>query len=275
MQFLGEHGVRADPDAAEWFEQGEQISEDLAAVVHGEPEHSQVERAVREWQAVGRAVSRRVTQRWADAGARLRETGMSPEEAAQAIADGRIEMAGLLGDHEASEDEPPQPGPPLDLDAWLSDAGRLCINDFEPFTERLLELATLDRLGILSMEDHLLGGDPNEPIEDDAVVAVSNARRGYALRNRELQLVERADYVAGDDALASLVEERAGGDASVNLFVIHGVLRDVLLFQFLDGGDRLYETTPGTTPDVRREAIGEAADPGQPGGPVPPGACIR
>lgn len=254
MQFLEEHGVRADPAAAEWFEQGEQISEGLAAVVHGELEHSQVEEcAVREWQAVGRAVSRRVTQRWADAGARLRETGMSPEEAAQAIAGGRIEMAGLLGDHEASEDEPPQPGP-LDLDAWLSDAARVCINDFEPFIERLLELATLDRLGILSMEDHLLGEDPNEPIEDDAVVAVSNARMGYALRNRELQLVERADYVAGDDALASLVEERAGGDASVNLFVIHGVLRDVLLFQFLDGGDRLYETTPGTTPDVRRES---------------------
>jgi hypothetical protein len=33
------------------------------------------------------------------------------------------------------------------------------------------------------------------------------------------------------------------------------VLRDVLLFRFLGGSDRLYETTPGTTPEVRRDAL--------------------
>jgi len=146
------------------------------------------------------------------------------------------------------------PGSMLDVDVWLSDAASVCISEFEPFTERVLELATLERLGIISVIDRLLGESPQEEIGEDAITAVSNARMGYALRNCETQLVERTDGVANHDALAILLEERTGGHG-INTAVIHGVLRDVLWMRFLGGRDGLYETTPGTPPATRRQAI--------------------
>lgn len=148
----------------------------------------------------------------------------------------------------------------IDVDAWLSDAARVCVNDFEPFTERLLELATLERLGILSVMDRLLGETSSEEIGDDVITAIANARMGYALRNRETQVLDHTQYVAPHDALANLLDDRVGGDAAINLAVVHGVLRDVLVMGFLGGRDALYESTPGAPSAARRQAIGQWAN---------------
>jgi hypothetical protein len=120
----------------------------------------------------------------------------------------------------------PAPAEPLDIDAWLTDTASVCVSDFEPFTERLLELATLERLEILSVMDRLLGESPNEELGDDVVTAMSNTRMGYALRNRETQLLGRSDFIAHDDPIATLLDERLGGDSAIGIAVIHGVLRD-------------------------------------------------
>jgi hypothetical protein len=137
-------------------------------------------------------------------------------------------------------DDGPVPGGALDVEGWLSDAVTICISAFDPFTERLLELATLERLGIVSVFDSLVGESPKEEIGDDVIAALSNARMGYALRNRETQLLDHSDYVASSDPLATFLDERTGGDASINLAVIHGVLRDVLVLRLRGGRDGLY-----------------------------------
>ncbi len=102
--------------------------------------------------------------------------------------------------------------------------------------------------------ERLLGESPAEPIGDDVVTAMSNARMGYALRNRETQLLDHSDYIESADAIATLLDERIG-NAGVNLAVIHGVMRDVLVLGFEGGRDGLYEATPDTTPALRRQAI--------------------
>jgi len=149
----------------------------------------------------------------------------------------------------------PAPAEPLDVESWLTDTATVCVSDFEPFAERLLELATLERLEILSVMDGLVGERPSEELGDEVVTAMANARVGYALRNRETQLLGRSDFIAQDDPIAALLEERLSGDAAIGIAVIHGVLRDVLVFQFLGGREALYAMTPGTTPQLRREAI--------------------
>jgi len=146
------------------------------------------------------------------------------------------------------------PGAPLAVEEWLSDAATICTSEFEPFAEVLLRLATLERLDIVSVYDSMFGESPKEKIGEDVIAALSNARMGYALRNRETQLLDHSDYVAPSDALATLLDER-GGNVSINMLVIHGVLRDVLRMRFLGGRDGLYQTTPGTTPSLRRKGI--------------------
>jgi hypothetical protein len=128
----------------------------------------------------------------------------------------------------------------------------------------VLELITLDRLEIVPLMDALLGQRPGK-VDDDVVVAVSNTRFGYALRNREIQLLGRSDYVAPDDAIATLLEERWGGEATVGTAVIFGVLRDICTFGFLGGLDGLFAVTPGTTPELRRNATRRWANEHYPG----------
>lgn len=151
-----------------------------------------------------------------------------------------------------NRDEGSAPHAPLDVEEWLSDAARVCTHDFEPFAERLLEHATLERLDILSVMDRLLGERPKEELGDDVVTAMSNARMGYALRNREIQLLDHTDYVDPTDAIATLLDERTAG---IGIAVIHGVMHDVLVLGFEGGRDGLYDSTPGTTPALRRQAI--------------------
>lgn len=165
---------------------------------------------------------------------------------------GRVER--MRPDATADRDEGPVPRAPLDVEGWLSDAASVCTHDFEPFAERLLELATLERLDILSVMDGLLGDSPEEPIGDDIVTAISNARMGYALRNRETQLLDHTDYIESADAIATLLDERLD-NAGTGLAVVHYVMHDVLVLGFEGGRDGLYDSTPGTAPAVRRQAI--------------------
>ena len=158
-------------------------------------------------------------------------------------------------------DDGPPPAEPIDIQQWLNDTSGVCTHDFEPYAEHVLELITLDRLGVLPLMDALMGERPADgAVGDDVVAAVSNARFGYALRNRETQLLGRPDHVATDDAIATLLEERWGHSATVDTLVIAGVLRDIITFGFLGGSENLYAATPGTTPEVRRRAIKRWAD---------------
>jgi hypothetical protein len=147
----------------------------------------------------------------------------------------------------------PVPHTPLNVDTWISDATIVATNNFEPLAEHLLACATYERLGILPVMEGLLGARPE--IDGQVETALSNTRLGYALRNCEIQLVEHADYVDPEDALAQLLDERMAGETGVNLAVVHGVMRDVLVIGVGGGRDHLDEVTPGTTPTLRREAI--------------------
>ena len=177
------------------------------------------------------------------------------------LADDDVDLGPEVGERQ----DGPAPAEALDIDSWLTDTASVCVSEFEPFAERLLELATLEHLDILSVTDRLLGESPSEQLDEGVTTAMSNARMGYALRNRETQQLGRSAFIARDDPIATLLEERLGGDAAIGIAVIHGVLRDVLVFQFLGGRDAVYEMTPGTTAQVRRQAIEQWADQHFPG----------
>lgn len=151
--------------------------------------------------------------------------------------------------------EGPAPNAPIERDDWIGDAARICEGDFEPFTERLLDLATLERLGIVTVVDWLMGERPGEIPTDSVATAMSNARFGYALRNVETQLVDTHDFIATEDPLVKIVQQRAEYGAKFSLAVVHHVLRDVLVLGFEGGRDALDELTPGATRALRREAI--------------------
>lgn len=152
-------------------------------------------------------------------------------------------------------DDGPVPSGPLDVDAWLSDAAGVCVSDFEPFAERVLELGTLERLEIVTVFDGLLGEEIKEEIGDNVITAMANARMGYALRNRETQLLDHSDFVARADPIAALLDERATNPSFINIAMLHAILRDILVLKFNGGPERLDALTPGTTAETRREAI--------------------
>lgn len=146
---------------------------------------------------------------------------------------------------------PRDAGPPLavpiDIGRWLKDASLICTHNFEPYVEHVLDLITLDA-------DALLGELPDQ-VDHDVVVAMSNTRFGYALRNREIQLLGPDGHVAPEDPIATLLEERWGGETTISTAVIFGVLRDVCTFNFLGGLERLFAVTPGTTAELRGKAM--------------------
>ena len=49
---------------------------------------------------------------------------------------------------------------PIHIQQWLNDASGVCTHDFEPYAEHVLELITLDRLGVLPLMDALMGERP-------------------------------------------------------------------------------------------------------------------
>jgi hypothetical protein len=158
------------------------------------------------------------------------------------------------------------PTQPIDVEEWLSDSATVCVSEFEPFAERALEAATLDRLKLLAFVDYVLGERPRQTIGDSVVAALANARMGYALRNREIQLVGCSDdFIARDDPFASLLSERVHGLAAIPLAVTLGVLTDVLVLQLEGGRGAAYDLTPGVSAQLRRSAIQSWADQHFPG----------
>jgi hypothetical protein len=99
---------------------------------------------------------------------------------------------------------------------------------------------------------------------------VANARLGYALRNCETQLIACYGELVAEDPLAALAAERAENSGIKNA-VIHRLIRDVL-----DYGDRelLYRSTPGTSPEARREAFARWAERYYPGDDPRTGAAM-
>lgn len=179
--------------------------------------------------------------------------------------------SGTSSDTETAGQQSPRPDPELptaaelDVDAWLSASASVATNDFEPYVERILELGTLERLGICTVFDFMIGERPKpKKITDDVVTAMANARLGYAIRNREIQLVDVSD-TDDEGPLAELFDERSGGVAGINMAMVDGVLRDVLFLHFEGGPERFYETTPGVIPEIRRRAIVQWADEHYPG----------
>jgi hypothetical protein len=85
---------RAD-QIADWFSEGEEIVTLLASAVHGDLDPRVLnESAVRRWQAFGRDIEREVNRNMAAMGRRVRGSGMSVDEAAQAILRGEFDPLG-------------------------------------------------------------------------------------------------------------------------------------------------------------------------------------
>jgi hypothetical protein len=142
------------------------------------------------------------------------------------------------------------PGAVLDPGTWVKEAAVVCTSPFEPFAESLLELSTIELLGIQTIVQRYTGipWSANDPAVE---AGVAHARFGYALRNRETQLVSCCGSFREDDPIWALVIERAG-NSGLKPAVAHRIVRDVIEF-----GDRdnLYETTPGTTADARHTGV--------------------
>jgi hypothetical protein len=86
IAYTEQHGGRDNPDLAPWFAEGEAIVSTLAGAMHGEIDPASVdERPIREWQAIGREFQKHVRRNQAELGQAVRDSGMSPEDAAQAL----------------------------------------------------------------------------------------------------------------------------------------------------------------------------------------------
>jgi hypothetical protein len=96
LRWAEEHGGRDEPELAEWFEEGDGIVATLAGAMHDEIDPRTLdERRVRQWQAAGRDLLRNQrrgqTAAMADFGRAVRESGLSPDDAARALAVGMSE----------------------------------------------------------------------------------------------------------------------------------------------------------------------------------------
>jgi hypothetical protein len=80
-----------EPQIKQWYADGDEIVGALAEAVHGEIDPRTLdERAVRAWQADGREIERVYRMNMAKLGRAVRESGLSDEEAAEAIARGEL-----------------------------------------------------------------------------------------------------------------------------------------------------------------------------------------
>lgn len=82
-------GGRDVPELAGWFEEGDTIVSLLSGITHGERDPRSVdERAIRDWQAEGRAIAPTERQTAAMLGKAIRQSGLSTDEAAAAVSHG-------------------------------------------------------------------------------------------------------------------------------------------------------------------------------------------
>lgn len=83
----------ADEGAQAWYELGDEIVEALAEVMHGDADPRLLdESVVRGWQADGRRAEQSYKQRVAALGRAVRESGLSDDEAADALARGDLKF---------------------------------------------------------------------------------------------------------------------------------------------------------------------------------------
>ncbi len=76
-------------EIAAWVEQGYAIKAALAAAMHGEADpRSLQEGPIREWQVEGRHIERYIKEQYAKLGRWVKESGLSEEEAIEAIRQG-------------------------------------------------------------------------------------------------------------------------------------------------------------------------------------------
>lgn len=153
--------------------------------------------------------------------------------------------------HRGTELQRAAAGTALDVNAWLLDSAGVANLEFEPFAEFMLDIGVIEILGFHRVVDRIMSRRPYTGYDPAIEAGVANARLGYALRNRELQLIEVEAATGEADPLLSLAAERAG-NSGANTAVIHRLIRDAVTH-----GDRqlLYDATPGTTGQVRREAF--------------------
>jgi hypothetical protein len=144
-------------------------------------------------------------------------------------------------------------GGELDPEAWVNDAAVVCTNTHEQFAEVVLERSTIELLGVQRIVDGIIG-EFWQGYDPAVEAGVSHVRFGYALRNRETQLIACYAEVRDGDPLASLAAERAE-NSGVKIAVVHRIVRDVLDYGGYGGRDLLYQRTTGTSPVARRVAI--------------------
>lgn len=71
----------------DWFEAGDAIVESLAAATHRELDPRTLDEGyVRQWQAIGRELERRIRRNYADMGDAVKQSGMDKDAAAEALA---------------------------------------------------------------------------------------------------------------------------------------------------------------------------------------------
>jgi hypothetical protein len=171
------------------------------------------------------------------------------EESLGITSDGELSTQGTVSPLPDPSDLQPD-GTELDPEPWVSDATIVCTNDYEQFTEVMLQLSTVELLGIQTILDRYMG-EPWQGYDPAVEAGVSHARFGYALRHRETQLIACYGEVRDGDPLAALAAHRAE-NSGIKTAVVHRILRDVL-----DYGERdlLYQRTTGTSPEARRSGI--------------------
>jgi len=87
------YGARENEDLAQWCTEGDEIRDTLAQAVHGDIDPAAGEEdPVRAWQATGREVERTVNERLTAFGAAVRKSGLSADEAADAVARGDLKI---------------------------------------------------------------------------------------------------------------------------------------------------------------------------------------
>lgn len=117
----------------------------------------------------------------------------------------------------------------LDIETWIKDSAAFATNQFEKFTEVVLELSTIELLGIQPIVERYLG-EPWQGYDPAVEAGVSNARLGYAIRNRETQLIECYGVVLAGDPLAELAAERAE-NSGINTAVVYRLVQDAIGFE--------------------------------------------
>jgi hypothetical protein len=142
-------------------------------------------------------------------------------------------------------------GTVLDVESWIGESTGVALSRFEPFVESSLEAAAIEFLGIQTVVARYTG-TPWQPDGEDSWLdaTVANARFGFAMRNRETQLIDSYGKVMEGDPLASLASGRGGCDGLPGP-TAHRIIREVIR----DSPTELYELTPGTTSELRKAAL--------------------